>query len=85
MGSGSEAQLRLDSPGVAVLHADIEVRSGKATLHARPGVAAPQLFGRAVGAAFVLQHGVPVQIGGATLAAEYGNPRRGWVFRPGAR
>ncbi len=71
VGSGSEAKLKLDAAGVAVLHADIEVRDGRATLQPRPGVAAPQLFGRAVGAALVLQHGVPVEIGSATLAVEY--------------
>ena len=75
VGSGSEAQLRLDSTGVAVLHADIEVRGGKATLHSRPGVAAPRMFGRAVGAALVLEHGVPVEIGLATLAVEYAEGR----------
>ncbi|MEO6709828.1 MAG: FHA domain-containing protein [Planctomycetota bacterium] len=71
VGSGTEAKLKLASPGVASLHVDIEIHGGKATLHPKPGVTAPQLLGRAATGPVVLQHGVPVKIGGATVTVEY--------------
>ncbi|HTF90679.1 MAG TPA: FHA domain-containing protein [Planctomycetota bacterium] len=71
VGSGTEAKLKLTSPGVASLHVDIEIHGGKATLHPKPGVTAPQLLGRAATGPVVLQHGVPVKIGGATVTVEY--------------
>ena len=71
VGSGAEAQLKLLASGVASVHVDIEVHAGKAILHPRPGVSAPQILGRAVSGPIVLQHGVPIQIGGAQLTAEY--------------
>ncbi|HUR28197.1 MAG TPA: FHA domain-containing protein [Planctomycetota bacterium] len=71
LGSGPEAKLALHAPGVASLHADIEVHGGKATLHPKPGVSAPQMQGRPANGPVVLQHGVPVRIGGATLTVEY--------------
>ena len=71
VGSGNEAKLKLTSPGVASVHIDIEVHGDKATLHPKPGVLAPHVLGRTVNGPVVLQHGVPVKIGSATLTVEY--------------
>lgn len=70
VGSAPEAKLQLTAQGVAGVHADIEVHGGKATLHAKPGVMPPHVFGKAVHGPVVLQHGVPVKLGSATLTAE---------------
>ena len=77
VGSGSEAKLKLTSPGVASVHVDIEVHGGKATLHPKPGVLAPHVLGRTVNGPVVLQHGVPIRIGSATVTVEYeGQPSK---------
>jgi len=71
VGSGDEAKLKLSAHGVASLHVDIEIHGGKATLHPRPGVTAPHVLGRAANGPVVLQHGVPVKIGGASVTVEF--------------
>lgn len=71
VGSGQEAKLRLESAGIASVHVEIEIHGGKATLHPKPGVTPPQVLGRAASGAVVLQHGVPVKIGSATVTVEY--------------
>lgn len=73
VGSGQEAKLRLESAGIASVHVEVEIHGGKATLHPKPGVTPPQVLGRAASGAVVLQHGVPVKIGSATLTVEYEN------------
>ncbi len=86
IGSGPEAKLMLSAPGIATVHAEIEVHGGKATLHPKPGVTPPQVLGRAANGPVVLQHGVPVKLGGATVTVEYeGQPAKvGPVQRGGA-
>src|SRR5687767_4166046 len=71
IGSGTEAKLKLAASGVASVHVEVEVHGGKATLHPKPGVTPPQVLGRSVSGPVVLQHGVPVKVGGATVTVEY--------------
>lgn len=85
IGSGAAATLKLTSPDVAELHAELVFEAGVARLRPRPGVVPPTVGGKAVGAEVVLAAGQTVRIGGASIAVEYdeGEGPKG-AAKPGA-
>lgn len=71
IGSGSAATLKLTDPGVAEVHAELEIRGTTATLKTKPGVMPPTLGGETALGDVVVDHGVPIQIGGSTITLEF--------------
>ncbi len=71
IGSGDGATLKLASPDVAEVHAELLFEAGVARLKPRPGVLAPTIGGRTVAQETVLAAGSVIKLGGATLTLEY--------------
>lgn len=71
IGSGQGAKLRLADPNVAELHAELEVSDGRAVLRTKPGVQPALKAGVPQPSEFVLEHGVPIDIGATQLVVEY--------------
>jgi FHA domain len=83
LGAGEACTLRLESPDVADVHAEIELREGRVTLAPRPGVLPPTLDGKPVRAPAVLRDGARFTIGGAGFQLEYEEGEAG-AAAPGA-
>ncbi|MEZ6018077.1 MAG: FHA domain-containing protein [Planctomycetota bacterium] len=71
IGSGDAATLRLASPNVAELHAELVFEAGVARLRPRPGVLPPTLGGKALTAETPIARGQVVKIGAASISVEY--------------
>ena len=71
LGSGEDCSLQLESEDVASRHAVLEFERGRATLKPESGVLPPQIAGRAVREAIVLEHQGVVEIGQARIHVEY--------------
>jgi hypothetical protein len=77
IGSGQACALRLSSPGVAEVHAELEISGGFAFLRPRPGVMPPRMHGQPVTHQTPLADDVHFEIGAARfhyLAADTGAP-----------
>ena len=94
IGSGEEATLRLESEGVARIHAVLIFKDGVVTLEPEAGVAPIKVAGKSHSAGFKLSVGKSAAIGGAriTIEAEEGEgkpvasrptPRSGQAARAG--
>ncbi len=70
IGSGEGAKLKLTGPGIAEVHAELEVDGDEVRLIPRPGVLPPVVAGRKLQGPAKLQHGLAVQIGDARLIVE---------------
>lgn len=77
IGSGEGANLKLHSDSVADLHAELVVEKGTAILRMKKGVMPARIKGRSVTGEETLAHGVPVQLGDATLTVEYEEQAQG--------
>ncbi len=78
IGSGEGAKLKLASPGVADVHAELEVDGDDVRLVPRPGVLPPEMAGRKLSGPAKLRHGMAVTIGDARLFVELeGQPGTG--------
>ncbi len=71
VGSAANAALRLQSPGVAEVHLELEVGPRGVVLRPKPGVVAPTVGGAPVKSELVLKQGQSVLIGSARLSVEY--------------
>lgn len=71
IGSGSAATLKLTSAGVAEVHAELEVKDGRAVLRPMPGVLPPKVGGVPAKSETAIRHGVAIQVGEAVLRVEY--------------
>ena len=67
VGSGAAARLRLASPDVAEVHAEVDLRGGRAHLRPRAGVLPPTIAGAPVQGEVPLDLGIAVRVGSATL------------------
>ncbi len=70
IGSGPQAALKLTGAGVAELHAELVIQGGRVTIKPKPGVLPPKLAGRSLSTDAVVQPGVAIKIGEATLTVE---------------
>ena len=70
IGSGEAARLRLVSPDVAEVHAELEFVGGRIHLRARPGVLPPEVHGAPIEGEAPLGFGQEFRIGGAVLHVE---------------
>jgi hypothetical protein len=70
LGSGEGCTLRLQSDGVADVHAELRIEDGDITLIPKPGVLPPQLLGQAVKQAVRLAPNAEFHLGGALLRIE---------------
>jgi len=71
IGSGDGATLKLASPDVAEVHAELLFEAGVARLRPRPGVLAPTIGGKAVAQETILAAGSVIRLGAATLTLDY--------------
>lgn len=71
IGSGDGATLRLASPQVADLHAELLFEAGVARIRPRPGVIPPTIGGKAVTGETVIAGGQAVSFGSASILVEY--------------
>lgn len=71
IGSGEHCTLRLESEGVAEVHAELELAKGGATLRLRKGVAPATVKGRRITGEHAMAHGVPVHLGDAKISVEF--------------
>lgn len=71
IGSGDAATLKLTSPNVAELHAELVFEAGVARLRPRPGVLPPTLGGKPMSVETILVGGQVVKIGAAAIAVDY--------------
>jgi len=70
IGSAQEAQLVLRSPGIAAVHAELELDDAGVRLRPRPGVLPPRVAGAAIASEVVLHLRQPVEVGQARLWLE---------------
>lgn len=70
IGSGPQAALKLSGAGVAELHAELVIQGGRVTIKPKPGVLPPKLAGRSLTNDAIVQPGVAIKIGEATLTVE---------------
>jgi len=70
IGSGAHAALKLSSGGVAELHAELLIQGGQVTIKPKPGVMPPKLAGRALSNDAIVQAGVAIKIGDATITVD---------------
>ncbi|MEL6429281.1 MAG: FHA domain-containing protein [Planctomycetota bacterium] len=71
VGSGPDASLQLSSDDVAALHGEFEMTEEGLVLRTAKGVLPPTAGGHPVPAEYVLEDGVPLQLGDAILAVTY--------------
>lgn len=70
IGSGDKAMLRLASPGVAEVHAELELSAGTVKLRCKPGVLPPTVNGKPMAGETLLAPGASVQLGEARISVE---------------
>lgn len=70
IGSGERAMLKLASPGVADLHAELVLSQGTVKLRPKPGVVPPMVGGASVTGEMLLPAGSVVTIGEASIAVQ---------------
>jgi hypothetical protein len=70
IGSGDAARLKLTSPDVADLHAELEIAGDTIRLRPRAGVVPPAVGGASVEGETLVQFGQTVQVGSALLRVE---------------
>lgn len=73
IGSGAACTLRLESADVAEIHAELELKQGRATLIPRPGVVPPSVGGRPAKGPTALPDGARIAIGSAEIQVRYGD------------
>jgi hypothetical protein len=74
IGSGAGATLKLASPKVAEVHAEIVVQGGHVRVRPKPGVLPPTLKGRPQTAEFAVPKGATIVIGDAKLSVDPPDP-----------
>ena len=70
IGSGEKAMLKLASPGVAEVHAELEMKDGVVRLRLKPGVVPPQVGGKPAESEQLLAPGTVLKIGDASIRLE---------------
>lgn len=70
IGSGERAMLKLVSPGVADLHAELVLSAGTVKLRPKPGVVPPKVGGASVAGEMLLPAGSVVTIGEASISVQ---------------
>lgn len=70
IGSGPHAALKLAGGGVAELHAELVIQGGQVTIKPKPGVMPPKLAGRPLSNDAIVQAGVAIKIGDATITVD---------------
>jgi len=70
IGSGEKAMLKLASPGVAEVHAELEMKDGVVRLRLKPGVVPPQVGGKPAASEQLLAPGAVLKIGEASIRLE---------------
>ncbi|MCY3003958.1 MAG: FHA domain-containing protein [Planctomycetota bacterium] len=70
IGSGERAMLKLASPGVADVHAELVLSAGTVKLRPKPGVVPPMVGGASVAGEMLLPSGSVVTIGEASISVQ---------------
>jgi hypothetical protein len=70
IGSGERAMLKLASPGVADVHAELVLSQGTVKLRPKPGVVPPRVGGASVAGEMLLPTGSVVTIGEASISVQ---------------
>ncbi len=87
IGSGEKCTLKLTSPDVAEMHAELEVKGSELILRPMPGVTPPTVLGKAIGQPTRLPKSAEFRVGSAVfrLEPEEHGGSAGPVVKPGAR
>ena len=67
IGSGEKAMLKLASPSVAEVHAELVMKEGVVSLRLKPGVVPPQIGGKPAASEQLLALGTVLRIGEASI------------------
>ena len=70
IGTGAEARLKVSSPDVAEIHAEVQITGGKAVLRPRPGVMPPSIAGQPINGETSLAFGQEATVGSVRLWIE---------------